>query len=206
MFPHIFPFATKPNIANKLLSKQGDQPGCSTDTCAHNRVIPLYAESITSTRFVARRCSGWAQINSRNCPVGQGTAVMGGDSSKALTGVFFLTTNSNSPFAQGWNYLLMNKNENWITSSWCVLIAVHKSLLSLKIISDETSIKCRVDVKSSTLRRLLIASCKLLAFQFLITFDVVFSMSKAVKASGKALMWIFSSSIKILQLFECNLW
>lgn len=82
-------------------SQKGQQPGCSTDLCDHVRVLPLYAESINSNRFVARRCSGWEQIDSRNCPVGQGTAVMGGDYSKTLTGVFFLSTADSSPFAEG---------------------------------------------------------------------------------------------------------
>jgi len=67
--------------------------------CAHERSILLYAESVTSNRFVSRQCSGYQQITARNCP-GIGTGVMGGDAPKSLNGVFFLTTNSASPFAQ----------------------------------------------------------------------------------------------------------
>jgi hypothetical protein len=67
--------------------------------CAHERSIFLYAESITSNGFVARQCSGYQQITARNCP-GIGTGVMGGDVSKTLSGVFYLVTNSASPFAQ----------------------------------------------------------------------------------------------------------
>ncbi|XP_070493993.1 lipase member I-like [Chironomus tepperi] len=78
------------------------QPGCGVDVsgnCAHERSILLYAESISSNRFVARKCSGYQQITGRNCP-GIGSGVMGGDVSKALNGVFYLATNSVSPFAQ----------------------------------------------------------------------------------------------------------
>lgn len=79
------------------------QPGCGIDaagTCAHGRATLFYAESATSNRFVARRCTGHSQITGRNCP-GSGTGVMGGDASKGLSGVFFLETNNNSPFARG---------------------------------------------------------------------------------------------------------
>lgn len=80
------------------------QPGCGIDvggSCAHSRAHQFFAESINSVRFNARRCANFAQIQNQNCPTGQGTGVMGGDAHKTLTGVFFLTTNSNSPFAQG---------------------------------------------------------------------------------------------------------
>lgn len=56
------------------------QPGCGVDTsgqCAHSRAHALFAESITSNRFVGRRCASYAQITSRNCPTGQGTGIMG---------------------------------------------------------------------------------------------------------------------------------
>ncbi|CRK89208.1 CLUMA_CG002968, isoform A [Clunio marinus] len=80
------------------------QPGCGTDisgNCAHGRVNNFYSESVTSNRFVARRCANHGQITSRNCPTGQGTGTMGGNGSKNLNGVFFLETNANSPFARG---------------------------------------------------------------------------------------------------------
>lgn len=69
--------------------------------CAHGRAVDFYAESVNSNSFQARRCANYAQITGRNCPTGQGTAMMGGDASKALTGIFFLETNGNSPFARG---------------------------------------------------------------------------------------------------------
>jgi pancreatic triacylglycerol lipase len=79
------------------------QPGCGIDftgSCAHERSNEFYSESVRSARFVARLCSGYQQILARNCP-GIGSGVMGGDAGKTLRGVFTLTTNSASPFAQG---------------------------------------------------------------------------------------------------------
>lgn len=68
--------------------------------CAHERSNQFYTESINSDRFVARLCSGYLQIQNQNCP-GIGTGIMGGDQAKSISGVFFLETNSNSPFARG---------------------------------------------------------------------------------------------------------
>lgn len=76
--------------------------GCGIDisgNCAHERSIHLYAESITSNRFIGRQCSGYQQIVTQNCP-GIGSGRMGGDDVKALSGVFFIGTNSVPPFAQ----------------------------------------------------------------------------------------------------------
>lgn len=80
------------------------QPGCGTDLaggCAHGRVIPLYAESINSERFVSIRCADYEAITGRTCAQGLGLGVMGGESSKLLEGVFFLETNAAAPFARG---------------------------------------------------------------------------------------------------------
>jgi pancreatic triacylglycerol lipase len=77
--------------------------GCGVDAtgaCAHERSNLFYSESINSNRFVARRCTGYTQIVNRNCP-GTGTGTMGMDASKGINGVFFLETNSASPFARG---------------------------------------------------------------------------------------------------------
>jgi len=78
------------------------QPGCGIDitgNCAHERAVHLYAESITSNRFIGRQCSGYQQILTQNCP-GIGSGTMGGDAVKTLSGVFFIATNSVPPFAQ----------------------------------------------------------------------------------------------------------
>jgi len=80
------------------------QPNCGLDLgggCSHGRVIDLFVESVTSARFVGRRCANHGQITSRNCPTGQGTGVMGGNAHKTLSGVFFVETNGSSPFARG---------------------------------------------------------------------------------------------------------
>jgi pancreatic triacylglycerol lipase len=81
------------------------QPGCGVDAsgaCAHERSNLFYSESIRSNRFAARRCAaGYSAIVNRNCPTGGGTGTMGGNASKSLSGVFFLETNSASPFARG---------------------------------------------------------------------------------------------------------
>lgn len=80
------------------------QPGCGVDltgSCAHARGSAFYTESVNSNRFVARQCAGYADIVAQNCPGTGISAIMGGDSAKPIQGVFFLTTNEASPFAQG---------------------------------------------------------------------------------------------------------
>ncbi|XP_070493987.1 pancreatic triacylglycerol lipase-like [Chironomus tepperi] len=79
------------------------QPGCGLDVtgaCAHERSNLFYSESVRGT-FTARQCANYVQITSRNCPGTGVTGRMGGDVQKNLSGVFFLTTNSASPFSQG---------------------------------------------------------------------------------------------------------
>ncbi|KAG5668674.1 hypothetical protein PVAND_016605 [Polypedilum vanderplanki] len=81
-----------------------NQPGCGVDIgggCAHGRATLFYAESVNSDRFVARQCASYAEIVAENCPGTGVTGIMGGDNAKAIRGVFFLTTNAQSPFAQG---------------------------------------------------------------------------------------------------------
>ncbi|CAO1437164.1 unnamed protein product [Diamesa hyperborea] len=81
-----------------------NQPGCGLDvagTCAHGRANEFFAEAINSPRFVARRCFNYSQITNRSTCTGI-TAVMGNDAgSPGLEGIFTVTTNNNSPFAQG---------------------------------------------------------------------------------------------------------
>lgn len=92
-------------IIQKLyLHSPHSQPGCGVDLsgqCAHSRAHALFAESINSNRFVARRCNNYQEIVNRSCN-GAGTAIMGGEPGNiGLTGIFFFQTNSNSPFAMG---------------------------------------------------------------------------------------------------------
>lgn len=78
--------------------------GCGIDltgACAHERSNLFYAESINNHRFLSRQCTGFQQIRDRNCPGLANGIRMGGDSPKLLSGVFFLETNSASPFARG---------------------------------------------------------------------------------------------------------
>jgi len=77
------------------------QPGCLTGACSHARSNLFYAESVTSNRFVSHRCLNYNSIVNRSCGTTLGTAIMGGDAAKTLTGIFFLQTNNNSPFARG---------------------------------------------------------------------------------------------------------
>lgn len=82
------------------------QPGCGIDiagTCAHSRAYLFFAESVNSNRFVSTRCQSHQQITSGQCTSSGPSRPMGGEPSNhgQATGVYFLTTNANSPFAQG---------------------------------------------------------------------------------------------------------
>lgn len=82
------------------------QPGCGVDTtgqCSHSRAHHLFAETINSNRFVSRRCLNYQEILNQSC-TGFGTVPMGGEPGNVafnLSGIFFLETNSFSPFARG---------------------------------------------------------------------------------------------------------
>ena len=77
------------------------QPGCITSFCSHDRAPLFFIESLNSNKFYARRCESASDIG-RQC---SGTLVtMGGEPSngrKNVRGIFYLTTNRFSPFAQG---------------------------------------------------------------------------------------------------------
>ncbi|XP_058067085.1 pancreatic triacylglycerol lipase-like [Anopheles bellator] len=84
------------------------QPGCILDVagiCAHNRVNDFFAESVsTSVGFRSVRCADAAEIQAGRCTPSGADANMGGEPSnrgRGVSGVYHLTTNSNSPFAQG---------------------------------------------------------------------------------------------------------
>jgi pancreatic triacylglycerol lipase len=78
------------------------QPGCDEDDlCNHHRATEYYSESVNTDQFVAIQCSSLSAINDRNC---SGTGVvtyLGGDKPKTVSGVFYLETNSRSPYAMG---------------------------------------------------------------------------------------------------------
>lgn len=95
-----------PNLAHASFYPNGgsSQPGCGIDAsgaCAHERSNLFYSESVRAGTFTARQCGSFQEIVDRNCPGTGVTAPMGGDGPKNINGVFFLTTNAASPFAQG---------------------------------------------------------------------------------------------------------
>ncbi|XP_001842705.2 phospholipase A1 member A [Culex quinquefasciatus] len=84
------------------------QPGCGTDIgggCAHGRAPAFYVESIrSSVPFRSTRCSSHDEILVGECSVSGPDANMGGEPSnfgRGVSGIYFLTTNGESPFAQG---------------------------------------------------------------------------------------------------------
>lgn len=80
-----------------------NQPGCANSSCSHTRAVSLFIESIVDNRFRARRCATENDAANGNCNLDP-SAFMGGEPSNhanQLRGIFHLTTNSNSPFAQG---------------------------------------------------------------------------------------------------------
>jgi pimeloyl-ACP methyl ester carboxylesterase len=83
------------------------QPGCGIDvagTCAHGRAFEFFAESINlARRFVSTQCASYQQILNQQCTSSGPNRLMGGDPSQhgLARGVYFVATNSNSPFARG---------------------------------------------------------------------------------------------------------
>jgi pancreatic triacylglycerol lipase len=81
------------------------QPGCDSGQCSHSRAHHLFAESVrTTVGFWARRCISFAEIQAGTCTASGANMAMGGEPSnhgRGATGVYALTTNGNSPFAQG---------------------------------------------------------------------------------------------------------
>lgn len=83
------------------------QPGCDDGGaglpggCSHGRAVVYFAESITDT-FTATECVSFDEVANNRCPPTGLTSRMGGPVAKVgLTGIFFLPTNSASPFSQG---------------------------------------------------------------------------------------------------------
>ncbi|XP_058458150.1 lipase member H-like [Malaya genurostris] len=84
------------------------QPGCGPDTgggCAHGRAPTFFIESIaTSIPFRATRCASYDEILEGLCTPSGDDANMGGEPSnqgRDVSGVYYLKTNAESPFAQG---------------------------------------------------------------------------------------------------------
>lgn len=84
------------------------QTGCGIDltgACGHDRAVLFFMESITAVaqqnQFWGTRCANFASISNSNCPSTGPQMMMGGEPVTTGSGVFFLATNGNRPFAQG---------------------------------------------------------------------------------------------------------
>jgi len=83
-----------------------NQPGCLTGLCSHNIVEDFVEASMNPANvFGARQCNSFTAIRVRTCITSGPSRRMGGeplqDGTSAPQTVFFLQTNSRSPFAQG---------------------------------------------------------------------------------------------------------
>ena len=80
------------------------QTGCSlfNTSCSHTRAVDYYAESLNSkVGFIGRECDNYNDFSEGKC-ASNPTAVMGGVTPRTnLTGNFYFTTNSKSPYATG---------------------------------------------------------------------------------------------------------
>lgn len=84
----------------------GPHPGCGLDlvgTCGHSRSWEFFSESITTQNgFWAQQCRNYVDIVDKKCIPSGATRQMGSEPvDKRFSGVFYLTTNKKSPFAQG---------------------------------------------------------------------------------------------------------
>lgn len=96
------------------------QPGCGLDlfgTCAHLRASEYFAESITSDGFIAHRCESFVEIGKNRCTVetfDEFIIMRPEPANYGLEGIFFLKTNSKSPYAIGTQNIsaqLINSND-----------------------------------------------------------------------------------------------
>jgi len=89
-------------------NKGRNQPGCfeAVGECSHSRCYQYYAESVQSDAFTACKCNDNAWDPDTNdkftsCDCAKGSAKMGEWTPSSASGVYYLTTNNRSPFAQG---------------------------------------------------------------------------------------------------------
>ena len=80
------------------------QNGCDLldTTCSHVRALAYYTESLNSkVGFIGKKCDNYNDFTRGGC-ANNPTAVMGGVTPQTnLTGNFYFTTNSKSPYARG---------------------------------------------------------------------------------------------------------
>lgn len=74
----------------------GQQPGCDTNACSHERALDLAVEMWSTTNeFVSARCSSVEEMSADNC---RWSSLRMGESG---TGIYFLETRGTSPYARG---------------------------------------------------------------------------------------------------------
>jgi len=86
------------------------QPVCNThesteaqNHCNHMIAIDYFAESIHSLPgFWSKKCTNFENITKEGCIFEDGHKKMGGEPIDITEGIYFLTTNSEPPFAKGW--------------------------------------------------------------------------------------------------------
>jgi len=78
------------------------QPGCSSNSCSHERSLELLAEMWSPENdFVSARCGSVENLGASNCR--WSSHKMGED--QPVTGIYFLETRQSSPFARGAYYI-----------------------------------------------------------------------------------------------------
>ncbi|XP_076645357.1 uncharacterized protein LOC143354867 [Halictus rubicundus] len=83
-------------------NKGASQPGCRSNICSHLRAYNYFAESINSKLgFEAVKCDSDSDLNEGTCNSDPKTLLGGVNPDYNAKGVYYLTTNENSPFAKG---------------------------------------------------------------------------------------------------------
>lgn len=102
------------------------QPGCGwwevTGTCSHLRASELFAESINSSRFIAKRCASAEEIGKDRCTdqlLDERIVYQPEPTNIGLTGHFFFETYGEAPFARGWN-----RSKYFLNSNHCIVVAL----------------------------------------------------------------------------------
>ncbi|KAH8258705.1 hypothetical protein KR038_004328, partial [Drosophila bunnanda] len=80
------------------------QPGCSNDSCSHERAFELLAEMWSSeNEFVSALCGSVETMSAETCR--WSTLKMGQKAERQPSGVYFLETHQSAPYARGAYYI-----------------------------------------------------------------------------------------------------
>lgn len=106
------------------------QPGCGVDPaggCAHGRAHRIFTESLnTEVGFYARQCRSINDVTRGNCiQAGQDMRLGGEPTDTGARGVFWLPTNSRSPFAKGESWL---EDRIWSRRRWILIVSLCVSI------------------------------------------------------------------------------